>query len=147
MKNLKQLGLVSAAALLSVSAMTAAAQQAPTTPPAEKPPVTSPDVAPAPAPTPAQKPMAPKSTEAIDTTKLIGLSAFSSDGSKVGDVCAVKTAPDGKATLHLRTGGFLGFGGRIVAIPASSYTKSGQNIQLSMTADEVSKLPEVKDEG
>jgi hypothetical protein len=45
----------------------------------------------------------------------MGLTAVSSDGSNIGDVRAVKTAPDGKVTaLHIHSGGFLGFGGRIV---------------------------------
>lgn len=145
MKTLKQFGLLSAAAMLGVFTMTAAAQQAPT-PPAEKPPVTSPEAAPAPAPTPvpAQKPTA-KSTEIADPSKLVGLTAYSSDGSNMGDVRAVRTAPDGSTSLHLRTGGFLGFGGRIVAVSQNQFTMRGQNIQLSLTAEEVSKLPEVKD--
>jgi hypothetical protein len=145
MKTLKQLGLLSAAGTLAMFTVTAAAQQAPT-PPAEKPPVTSPEAAPAPAPTPApaQKPTA-KSTEIADPSKLVGLTAYSSDGSNLGDVRAVRTAPDGSTILHLRTGGFLGFGGRIVAVSQNQFTMRGQTVQLSLTSEEVSKLPEVKD--
>lgn len=77
---------------------------------------------------------------------LVGKDAFSSDGSRVGDVRAVKTAPDGKITaLLLKTGGFLGFGGRMVEIPEGRFKPSTQDVRLDMTADEASKLPEVKD--
>jgi hypothetical protein len=68
------------------------------------------------------------------------------DGSKVGDVRAVKTTPDGKVTaLHVRSGGFLGFGGKIVEIPEGKFTRNGDHLELTFTADEVSKLPGVKD--
>lgn len=142
----KKAALLGAAALLGTCSLTALAQQAPdATPPAEKPPMTRPEAAPAPAPTPPSATTSPKATQAAAAKELIGLTAFSSDGSKVGDVRAVTTTPDGKVTLHLRTGGFLGFGGRIVAIPDDRYTRSAQSIRLALTADEVSKLPEVKD--
>ena len=59
----------------------------------------------------------------------------------------VNTAPDGKVTaIHIKTGGFLGFGGKMVAIPEGKFTQKGDNIQLGLTADEVSKLPEVKEQ-
>lgn len=75
------------------------------------------------------------------------MAVFSSDGSKVGTVQSVSTGPDGSVkSIHLRTGGFLGFGTRLVAIPEGRFTRNGNNIQLGMTADEVSKLPEVKEQ-
>jgi hypothetical protein len=145
MSNLKRLRWLGAGALLAVCSIAAAAQQAPP-PPAEKPPLVKPEAAPAPVPAePQQKPPAPPKSAQGEAGMLVGLTAFSSDGSKVGDVRAVKTAPDGRTTLHVKTGGFLGFGGRIVAIPEDRYTRSGQNIQLSLTYEEVSKLPAVKD--
>jgi hypothetical protein len=146
MSNLKRVRWLCAGALLGACSIAAVAQQAPA-PPAEKPPLTKPEAAPAPAPNqPQQKPPAPPKSAQGEASMLVGLTAFSSDGNKVGDVRAVRTAPDGKTTLHIRTGGFLGFGGRIVAVPEGRYTKSGQNVQLSLTYDEVSKLPAVKDE-
>jgi PRC-barrel domain len=152
MPNLKPVRLLGAAALLSVSALAAAAQQAPApqpSTPAEKPPMAKPEpAAPQTAPTPApQKPATtPKSEAKPAAHPLMGLTAFSADGSKVGDVRAVNTTPDGKVTaLHIKTGGFLGFGGKIVAIPEGKFTQKGDNIQLGLTAEEVSKLPEVKD--
>jgi len=148
---LKPVRLLGAAMLLSVSALAAAAQQAPApqpSTPAEKPPMVKPEPAPQAAPTPApQKPATPpRSSEAKPAHPLMGRTAFSADGSKVGDVRAVATTTDGKITaLHVKTGGFLGFGGKIVAIPEGKFTQKGDNIQLGLTAEEISKLPEVKD--
>src|SRR5262245_56277287 len=144
---LKPTRLLGAAMLLSASALAAAAQQAPTepSPPAEKPPMAKPESTPQTAPTP-QKPAIPARPEAKAKHPLMGLTVGAADGSKVGDVRAVNTAPDGKVTaLHIKTGGFLGFGGKIVAIPEGKFTQRGDNIQLGMTADDVSKRPEVKD--
>jgi hypothetical protein len=102
-----------------------------------------PDSAPKPSP---EKPAAlPKSSESRSTNPLIGLTAISSDGSKIGDVRAVRATPDGKVTaLRVKSGGFLGFGGRIVEIPEGKFTQSGDTVRLSLTAEEVSKLPAVK---
>ena len=151
MPNLKSARLLGAAALLSVSALAAAAQQTPApepSSPAEKPPMAKPVPAPEAAPTPSpQKQAAPASSSQPKTAdSLKGLTAISTDGSKIGDVRAVKTAPDGKVmALHIRTGGFLGFGGRIVEVPEGKFMQVGNAIKLSLTAEEVSKLPEVKD--
>lgn len=129
--------LLSAAALLTLSAL-AAAQQAPAPEPShppEKPPM-------------AQKPATPpKSSEAKSAHPLMGLTAVSSDGGSIGDVRAVKTTPDGKVTaLHIHSGGFLGFGGKLVEIPEGNFSRSGDKIHLTFTGEQVSKLPAVKDE-
>jgi len=89
-----------------------------------------------------------KSTAAPqEANPLIRMAVVSSDGSKVGTVQSVSTGPGGAVkSLHVRTGGFLGFGARLVAIPEGRFTRSGDKIQLGMTADEVSKLPEVKEQ-
>jgi hypothetical protein len=72
---------------------------------------------------------------------------FSSDGSRLGSVQSVNAEPDGKVkAIHIKSGGFLGFGGKMVAIPEGKFTRSGDNVQLGLTADEVSKLPEVKEQ-
>ena len=150
MKTLKPLHLLGAATFLSVSALAAMAQStapAPSSPPAEKPPMVKPETAPLPqtAPTPAPQ-TSPKSTTAPASHPMIGRNALSSDGSKAGDVRAVKTGPDGKVTaIHLKVGGFLGFGGKIVEVPDNKFTQKGETIQLGYTSDELSKLPEVKD--
>ena len=163
MRTLKPLRLVGAATLLSVSAFAAFAQSSPpASTPAEKPPMAKPDAAapgpqtaPAPSTTPQTPPKsttappsttAPKTTAAPTAHPLMGLSAFSSDGSKAGDVRAVKTGPDGKITaIHVKVGGFLGFGGRIVEVPEGKFSQRGDNVQLGYTSEELGKMPEVKD--
>jgi len=78
---------------------------------------------------------------------LVGLAVISSEGSKLGNVRSVRTGPDGMATaILLKTGGFLGFGGRIVAIPANKFTRNGDSVHVGMTAEEVSQLPEAKEQ-
>ena len=47
---------------------------------------------------------------------------------------------------RIERGGFLGFGGKLVEVPEGKFTKSGDNVRLGMTAEEVSKLPEVKNQ-
>ena len=83
------------------------------------------------------KPAAPETADAA-----IGMSVFTSDGRKVGEVKDVKPAPDGRSSvIYIKTGGFLGFGGKIVEIPPGKFAKSGKNVQLGLTYDEVNKLP------
>ena len=113
-----------------------------------------PQTGPATRPTdPVEKPaIAPRSGDKAATAPakvnpLIGLAVFSSDGSKLGSVHSVSAEPDGKVkAIRLKTGGFLGIGGKLVAVPDGKFTRAGDNIQLGMTADEVSKLPEVKEQ-
>jgi hypothetical protein len=76
----------------------------------------------------------------------VGLVVFSSDGTRVGEVRSVHTGPRGDiVSLHVRTGGFLGFGGRIVAIPEGKFIRSGHSIRLDLDSDAVTGLPDVKD--
>jgi hypothetical protein len=82
---------------------------------------------------------------ALDTKPVPGLGVMTVDGQKVGEVTAVKASADGKIeSIQVKTGGMLGFGGRTVNIPPAKFTVSGQNVQLSMTSAEVSKLPAVE---
>jgi hypothetical protein len=70
------------------------------------------------------------------------MAVFSSDGSKVGTVHSIDAVPDGRITaVNVSTGGFLGFGARLVAIPEGRFTLAGGIVRLAMTADEVSELP------
>ena len=142
--------------LLSVSAQTTPPSPSPASPPA----ATKPDLAPMPQTGPATKPADPakspatapqsgdkSATSPAAVNPLVGLAVFSSDGNKLGSVHSVSAAPDGKVkAIRLKTGGFLGIGGKLVAIPEGKFTRNGQDIQLGMTADEVSKLPEVKEQ-
>ena len=87
--------------------------------------------------------MKPEDTPAGQS--LVGMNVFSSDGTRVGEVRSVDTGPGGAVVaLHVRTGGFLGFGGRIVAIPEGRFIRSGQSIRLDLDADQFDNLPEVK---
>jgi hypothetical protein len=96
--------------------------------------------------TPTTKAPAVKPSEAPAEQSFIGLNVFSADGTRVGEVKSVNTGPGGDVVgLHIRTGGFLGFGGRIVAVPEGRFIRSGQSIRLDLDADQVETLPEVKD--
>jgi sporulation protein YlmC with PRC-barrel domain len=94
------------------------------------------------------KPPAVKPSEAPigPEQELVGLDVFSSDGTRVGQVRSVTTGAGGDVVaLLIRTGGFLGFGGRTVAIPQGRFTRTGQTIRLDLDTDQVSGLPEVKE--
>jgi sporulation protein YlmC with PRC-barrel domain len=146
-----------ALAILIALPLNASAQQAPTEPaPGAAPPEkvapprsgSGPDMAPpspkAPAVKPAEAPVAPAPGTPV-AQDLVGLNVFSSDGTRVGEVRAVNTGADGDiVALHIRTGGFLGFGGRIVAIPQGKFIRSGQSVRLDLDSEEVTGLPEVK---
>lgn len=148
MRIIKPLRLLGAATLLSASALAAMAQTtppAPSSPPAEKPPLNKPEAAPMPQTAPTPAPQKPSAAVKNEKHPMVGRNALSSDGSKVGDVRAVKTGTDGKVTaVQVKVGGFLGFGGKIVEIASSKFTEKGDTIQLGYTSDELSNLPEVK---
>ncbi len=72
----------------------------------------------------------------------VGAAVFGSDGKKVGEIKGVKSEPSGGIQeIHVKTGGFLGLGGKIVVIPGSKISKGGEAVQLAMTTEEVSKMP------
>ena len=72
----------------------------------------------------------------------VGTAVFGSDGQKIGEVKGVKAQPGGTVEeIHVKTGGILGFGGKVVVIPGAKIAKGGQTIQISLTTDEVGKLP------
>jgi sporulation protein YlmC with PRC-barrel domain len=156
MTTLTRLRLIGAAALVSSAAALSAAAQTQTPAPETTPPAVKPEPAPTPPtgmkPSDAMKtPAAPSATErqsaAPAKNPMIGLNVFSSDGNKLGSVQSVDAGSDGKVrAIRLKTGGFLGFGGKLVEIPEGKFTKSGDNVQLGMSSDEVSKLPEVKNQ-
>ncbi len=74
----------------------------------------------------------------------VGTAVFGSDGQKIGEVKGVKAQPGGAVEeIHVKTGGILGFGGKVVVIPGAKIAKGGQTIQISLTSDEVGKLPEL----
>lgn len=157
MVKLQTHGTLCVLAMAVALPLAASAQQAPTTPapapapgaaPSERiaPPKTGPG---SDAPLPSAKPPAvnPSEAPAAPTAQdLVGLDVFSSDGTRIGEVRSINTGPSGNiVALRIRTGGFLGFGGRIVAIPQGKFIRAGQSIRLDLASDEVTGLPEVKD--
>jgi hypothetical protein len=105
-----------------------------------------PEPAPAPQAAPAPAPSKPSAAVKNEKHPMVGRNALASDGTKVSDVRAVKTGPDGKVTaIQVKVGGFLGFGGKIVEVPQGKFTEKGNTIQLGYTTEELGKLPEVKD--
>jgi sporulation protein YlmC with PRC-barrel domain len=73
---------------------------------------------------------------------VVGAAVFGSDGKKVGEIKGVKSEPSGSIQeIHVKTGGFLGLGGKVVVIPGAKISKGGDAIQLAMTTEEVSKMP------
>ena len=71
---------------------------------------------------------------------------FSSDGSRIGTIESVDGETDGRiSAINVVTGALLGIGTRVVAIPEGRFVRNGDSVQVSMTADEVAKLPSVKD--
>jgi hypothetical protein len=144
-------GVLSAAAILGALSFMAAAEDAPVQPRPAQPGPAAPPAAQQAEPDANATPEAPKvpavkPSEAPASQSLVGLMVFSADGTRVGDVKSVDTGPGGNVVaLHVRTGGFLGFGGRIVAIPGGKFIRSGQSIRIDLDSDEVSGLPEVRD--
>jgi len=149
MSHLKLAGLVGAVVVLAGAPwLAASAQTQAASPPSPSAPPSAarPDQAPTPHAAPPGA-TGKSATAPREANPLLRMAVFSSDGSKVGTVQSVSTGPDGSVkSIHIRTGGFLGFGARLVAIPEGRFTRNGNNIQLGMTADEVSKLPQVKEQ-
>ena len=140
---LKRVGCLGAATVVASTPLFSVAAQ-PQSPSPTPPVATQP--APLPLPNPATRPAVPGSLVAPIKNVLIGMPVFSSDGSKLGIVDSVDANPDGKVTaINIRTAGFLGFGTKLVAIPEAKFTRTSDFLRLGMTAEEVSKLPEIKD--
>lgn len=85
--------------------------------------------------------------KAIDKDRLVGLDVFSQDQTRVGSVEKVVVGADGSvAAIQIKTGGFLGFGARLVAIPHAQFSMRGPTVvQLQITADDVARMPAAKD--
>ena len=129
-----------AAPLVTAIAQT---QSPPPSPPAATTPQTAPP-APAPQTTPSTVP-AEKKAAAPLATDMVGLTAKSSDGTNLGTVHSVATGPGGKVSIGVKVGGFLGFGGHMVAIPDDKFNRIGDTVQVNMSANEVNKLPKVSE--
>ena len=146
MSILRPVRILGAMAILATAPLIAANAQTQPPAPSGPPAASKPETAPLPTQKPLITPRADKSvTPPAKVHPLIGLAVFSSDGNNLGTVHSVASDADGKvAAIHIKTGSFLGIGGKLVAIPEGKFTRSGVNVRLGMTAEEVSKLPEVK---
>jgi hypothetical protein len=56
------------------------------------------------------------------------------------------TGPGSKVTIGVKVGGLLGFGAHMVAIPDDKFNRIGDTVQVNMTADEIHKLPQTKEQ-
>lgn len=135
--------VVVAVPLVTAIAQTQSPPISPTSPSAATPPQAAPSAAPqAMTPPPASE----KKSAAAAATDLVGLTAKSSDGTNLGAVHSVVTGPGSKVTIGVKVGGFLGFGAHMVAIPDDKFNRIGDAVQVNMTADEINKLPQTKEQ-
>jgi sporulation protein YlmC with PRC-barrel domain len=137
LKRVRQFGVVT---ILASTPLVPLAAQTPQSAPPNASPPSSPVV---------QLPKAAPTTRPADAVQnpLVGLAVFSSDGNKVGTVESVDGQPDGKITaINIKVGGFLGFGTKVVAIPEGKFQRAGAFVQVGMTAEDISKLPALKDQ-
>ena len=64
----------------------------------------------------------------------------------LGRVAAVRMGGDGRVAVVVRTGGMLGFGGRLVAVPADAVAYLGPQLALmGYTAEQLAGLPTAED--
>lgn len=75
---------------------------------------------------------------------LVGRDVFSQDQTLVGQVERVASKDGRVQAIFIRTGGFLGFGARLVSISEGQFHMRGRNVQLQLTSEDVQKLPDVK---
>ncbi len=73
------------------------------------------------------------------------MSVFNARGEKLGDVDGVLTGADNKTYLLIGQGGFLGVGGKKVALAADQLALAGdQLVAEGLTDDQIRALPEFK---
>ena len=78
----------------------------------------------------------------------VGATVVGADGKEVGKINRVSAGPSGEITeIHVNTSGAAGLTGAIVAIPGGKIASGGDKVKLSLTSEEVSKLPKVGGKG
>jgi hypothetical protein len=76
----------------------------------------------------------------------VGTAVYDSAGQKVGEVNGVKSDGGGVVEeIHVKTGGLLGLGGKVLIVPGAKIAKGGKSIQLAMTSADIGKLPVLPD--
>ncbi|MEO1282287.1 MAG: PRC-barrel domain-containing protein [Pseudomonadota bacterium] len=107
------------------------------------PPAGLPDTADAPAATGGAEGDATKSAVAGDD--LIGRNVVAADGKSVGEVAAVKADDAGRVKeLHIKTGGFLGFGAKTRVLTPEVFVETPEAIQLRVASTDLNQLPELE---
>jgi opacity protein-like surface antigen len=131
------------AAVSAVALLTASAYAQSQSPPANTTPRgSSTAYSPAPAPkVPAQNPLKQEDVSKIEGTSVLGI-----DSKKLGDVSRVLMKPEDKTIdrLVIRTGGLLGVGGHLVAMPidAFSWDADAGAFKIAKTADDLKTMAE-----
>jgi hypothetical protein len=139
---------ISIAAVSAVALLTASTYAQSQSPPVNTTPrSTSPAYSPAPAPkAPAQNPLKQEDVSKIEGTSVVGI-----DGKKLGDVSKVLMKPEDKTIdrLVVRSGGLLGVGGHLVAMPidAFSWDADAAAFKIATTADDLKSLAEWQEPG
>jgi sporulation protein YlmC with PRC-barrel domain len=76
---------------------------------------------------------------------LKGMPAYSSDGKNMGNVVDVVRDSEGKVkSVQIEMPGFLGFGGRLVTIDASTIEQVADRIKLLLTSDAIRSQSDAK---
>ena len=84
----------------------------------------------------------PALAPAPSATPRPGMLVLSTDGEKIGKVDSIDATQDGRVTaVNVATGGFLGIGARLVAIPEGKFTVVSDNVRVEMTLDQVRRMP------
>src|SRR6266404_6496627 len=134
---------VSAAALLTVSAYAQSQSPPGDTTPRSSAPAYSPAAAPK---APAQNPLKQEDVSKIEGTSVLGI-----DSKKLGDVSRVLMKPEDKTIdrLVIRTGGALGMGGHLVAMPLDDFSWDAQvaAFKVAKTADDLKSMAEWQEPG
>lgn len=82
--------------------------------------------------------------EASQTAELDGMQVWSSDEQNLGTVEQVNLDPNGQAeSIHVNVGAVLGIGGKTVKIDAADFAAKDDRVELTLSEEEVSALPEV----
>jgi hypothetical protein len=134
---------VSALALLTASAYAQQSPSADTTPRSTTTPAYSQAAAPK---APALNPLKQE-----DVSKIEGTAVLGSDDKKIGEVSRVLMKPEDKTIdrLVVRTGGLLGVGGHLVAMPidAFSWNADAAAFKITKTADDLKSMAEWQEPG
>lgn len=84
-------------------------------------------------------------TTGYRATKLLGSKIYNEKGEKIGKLDDFIVGSDAEVSIAvIEVGGFLGMGGRMVAVPATLFesNKQGQTVLPGVTKDKLEALPE-----